>query len=101
MKDYMNKWLCLLGYQMPPNTFIHLMTQVSRPFMKKIINVYFNDILILFIKEELTRSWVVIWGLWKDKLYANPKKNKFLANKINFLECIISSTWIEIKLEKV
>ena len=63
------------------------MTQVLRPFMRKFIVVYFDDILIYSYSREqhLNHLRQVCTVLRKEELYANSNKCAFLITQVHFL----------------
>jgi len=58
----------------------------TRPFMGKLLVVYFDDILIYSHSREqhLGHLRQVCTVLRKEELYANPKKCAFLATQVPF-----------------
>ena len=50
---YLSGWLYLLGYPMPPSTFMRRMTHVLQPFMGIFLVVYF-DVVLVYSKSGTT-----------------------------------------------
>ncbi|PKA50609.1 hypothetical protein AXF42_Ash013824 [Apostasia shenzhenica] len=64
------------------STFMHLMTQVLRPFIGIFAIIYFDDILIYNRTREdhLDHFRQIFQVLRAESLFANPKKCAFLTD---------------------
>ena len=91
------------GLTNTPSTFQSLMNTIFRPYLRKFILVFFDDILIYSenLAAHLKHLQLALEVLRKNELYANQKKCSFAKECVNYLCHIISSQGVEVDPEKI
>jgi hypothetical protein len=81
-----------------PTTFMWLMDDVLRPFIKSFVVVYLDDILILnrMWEEHMWHIQQDLSTLWQHKLYANLEKFSFGMNRVQYLGYIIDEHGVHV-----
>ncbi|KAL4013517.1 hypothetical protein IC575_025689 [Cucumis melo] len=86
-----------------PATFQALMNNSFRPFFRKFVLVFFDDLLIYNKnkKDHIEHIEKVFLALRKHTLFANKKKCNFGQKKIEYLGHIISGEGVKVDSEKI
>lgn len=91
------------GLTNAPATFQSLMNDVSRPFLRKFILVFFDDILIYSRDEgsHLIHLKTTLEKLREHKLFVNQKKCEFGQRKLSYLGHDISADGVSAEETKI
>ncbi|TYK15071.1 Ty3/gypsy retrotransposon protein [Cucumis melo var. makuwa] len=91
------------GLTNAPATFQALMNQVFKPFLRRCVLVFFDDILVYSsdITEHEKHLGMVFATLRDNQLYANRKKCVFAHSQIHYLGHVISKHGVEADQDKV
>lgn len=84
-------------------TFQNLMNTIFKPYLRRFMLVFFNDILI-YNKEFKDHIWhlrVVLNLLLDNHLVVNQKKCLFAQDKIEYLGHIVSKSGVKVDPHKV
>ena len=86
-----------------PSTFESLMNSIFRPYLRKFVLVFFNDILIYGkdFEEHVSHLGKALEVLWKNELYANQKKCSFAQTRVDYLGHIISGQGVKVDPKKI
>ncbi|WZZ64986.1 hypothetical protein YC2023_076356 [Brassica napus] len=91
------------GLSNAPATFQSLMNEIFRPYLRRFVLVFFDDILV-FSKshqEHTAHVRLVLEKLQQHQLYANMKKYEFGSTSIEYLGHIISAKGVAADKRKV
>jgi hypothetical protein len=85
------------GFTNAPSTFQSLMNEIFRPYLRKFILVFFNDILVYSanINDHLNHLKTTLEVLRAHQLFAKKSKCRFGCSKIEYLGHLISAEGVK------
>jgi hypothetical protein len=98
------KWLVMpFGLTNAPSTFMRLMNEVLRAFIRKFMVVYFADILIYSksIDKHIDHFRAIFNALRDAHLFCNLEKCTFCTDRVSFLGYVVTPQGIEVDHAKV
>ena len=90
------------GLTNAPSTFQSLMNVVFKPFLRKIVLVFFNDILVYSrsLSDHISHLRLVLETLPKHQLYAKKSKCMFECKEVEYLGHLIPSEGLKTDTRK-
>ncbi len=84
-------------------SFQNYINHVFKNYVNVFLIIYLNDILIFFnnLKEHIKHVRLILKKLIKYKLYAKLEKCRFHLEEVNYLNYLIKSQKIRMKLERI
>ena len=90
------------GLTNAPSTFQSLMNQVFKPFFRKFLLVFFDDILVYSksLSDHIVHLRTILEILATNKLYAKRSKCMFARKEVEYLGHVITSEGVHTDLKK-
>ena len=93
----------LFGLTNAPSTFQALMNSIFRPYLRKFVLVFFDDILVFnhCLDDRVSHLRTVLRVLLSHQLYAKQSKCVFGCSKVEYLGHIIFGEGVKVDLKKI
>ena len=90
------------GLPNAPSTFQSLMNKVFKPYLRKFVLVFFDDILVYsnFVEQHASHLKIVLTMLLDNQLYAKQSKCVFGCEEVEYLGYLISGQGVRTNPKK-
>jgi hypothetical protein len=104
-REGLYEWLVMpFGLSNASSTFMRVMNEIFRPFIRRFLVVYFDDILIYNInndREHFQHIREILSVSRKENLFAVIAKCSFMRDSVLFLGCMVSKEGLLVDESKV
>ena len=93
----------LFGLTNAPATFQATMNKVFRPFLRKFVAVFFDDILVYSksLNDHLAHLKLVLQTLQEQVLFAKRSKCEFCKDSVDYLGHVVSAHGMQVDAKKI
>ena len=92
-----------LGLTNAPATFQALMNELFKPYLSKLVLIFFEDILVysISLQDHLHHLRLVFQVLLNNQLYAKKSKCSFGVKEVEYLGHIVSAEGVSVDKKKI